>query len=109
MRHHLLDKLPAFSLIEARSAAAERDTRRAVGLINANFQESLAGAKVIHVFRQESRIVAILQHSLARFLAATTKASLYNSFLPPVMELLAVAGQELIAPFDINAKSNKTS
>lgn len=67
---------------------AQRDTRRAVGLINANFQESLAGAKVIHAFRQESRFVAILQRSLTKFLAATTKASLYNSFLTPVMDLL---------------------
>lgn len=67
---------------------AERNTRRAVGAINAHFQESLAGARVIRAYGQKDRFRAMLDRALGSFLASTSRASLFNSFFPPAMDLL---------------------
>ncbi len=67
---------------------AQRRARVAVGRINSTFQESLNGIKVIHTFGQERTFEGRLDRDLGGFLAAVNRASLFNSYFPPAMDIL---------------------
>lgn len=67
---------------------AERSTRKAVGRINSTFQESLTGIRVIHTFGQEQTFQKVLDGDLNLFLRAVNKASFYNSFFSPTMDII---------------------
>jgi ABC-type multidrug transport system fused ATPase/permease subunit len=67
---------------------AERLTRQAVGRINADFQESIAGIRVIHAFGQEKKYLAAFDRTLERFFTAANRASFFNSFFPSTMDIL---------------------
>lgn len=68
--------------------SAERSTRKAVSRINSTFQESLTGIRVIHTFGQEQTFQQVLAGDLSLFLRAVNKASLFNSFFSPAMDIL---------------------
>ncbi|MDP2857679.1 MAG: ABC transporter ATP-binding protein, partial [Bacillota bacterium] len=68
--------------------SAERETRRAVGLINAHYQESLSGIRVIHAFGQETNSLKNLEKQTERFLVAINRSGLYASYFGPLMDFL---------------------
>lgn len=70
---------------------AQRRTRQAVGRINSTFQESLSGIKVIRAYGQEETFRQMLADDLRQFLSAANRASLFNSYFTPVVDLIRAA------------------
>lgn len=68
--------------------AAQRRTRKAVGLINSIFEESLSGIKVIRAYGQERAFRRLLGDHLRQYLVAANRASLFNSYFTPAMDIL---------------------
>jgi ATP-binding cassette subfamily B multidrug efflux pump len=81
---------------QVRVRDAEREGRRAVGLLNTHLQESLAGVEVIRAFRREDAFVARFRSALARTLAATNRSTFYNSMYPPVTGIMAAMATALL-------------
>ncbi len=68
---------------------AERANRIATGLMNTHLQETLSGVEVIRAFRREPVFVARFRDALHQVVAAYNRATLYNSFYPPLMAIVA--------------------
>lgn len=68
---------------------AERANRRAVGVLNTHLQETLGGVEVIRAFAREETFATRFRLALKRALAAANRSTLYNSFYPPTMAVLA--------------------
>jgi len=68
--------------------AAQRWTRKAVGLINSTFEESLSGIKVVRAYGQERAFRRLLGDNLRQYLVAANRASLFNSYFTPAMDIL---------------------
>lgn len=90
---------------------AERNNRRAVGLLNTHLQEALGGVEVIRAFDREHLIVMRFRLALRTALDASNRATVYASFYPPVMGmlsasaiafLLAVGVQPFLATWNIS-------
>lgn len=67
---------------------AQRRTRKTVGLINSTFEESLSGIKVIRTYGQERAFERLLAGNLRTYLLAANRASLFNSYFTPAMDIL---------------------
>ena len=70
---------------------AERESRRAMGSINAHLQETLGGVEVIQAYGREQAFVSRFRGLLRRVLAASNQSSRYSAVYSPIMQtLLAV-------------------
>ena len=78
-------------LFQVRVRAAERESRRAVGLLNAQLQETLGGVEVIRAFAREGTFVTRFRRALQQALAAFNRATIYSACYSPIMALLAAA------------------
>jgi len=83
-------------LFQLRVRAAERENRRAVGLLNTHLQETLAGVEEIRAFGRESRFVARFRLALHVSLAAFNRATVYSAIYSPIMALLAASAIALL-------------
>lgn len=81
---------------QLRVRAAERDTRRAVGLMNTHLQETIGGVDVIRAFGREETFTARFRLALRTALLATNRSTLYSSLYTPLMMLLAAAATSLL-------------
>ncbi len=81
---------------QLRVRAAERETRRAVGLMNTHLQETIGGVDVIRAFGREETFTARFRLALRTALLATNRATLYSSLYTPLMVLLAAAATSLL-------------
>ena len=81
---------------QVRVRDAERDNRRAVGVLNAHLQEDLGGVNVIRAFGREATFVARFRLALQRALAASNRATIYVAFYPPVTVILAGSATALL-------------
>jgi ATP-binding cassette subfamily B protein len=79
---------------------AEGDIRASVGMINAHYQESLTGLRVIHAFGQQTASLARLRLGIDRFLAAINRSGLYTSYFGPLMDVLrGIASLSVVIAF----------
>ncbi len=78
-------------LFQVRVRAAERQNRRAVGLLNTHLQETFGGVEVIRAFGREATFVARFRMALHEALAAFNRATVYSAIYSPIMALLAAA------------------
>lgn len=74
---------------QARTRAAERANRIAIGQMNAELQESLSGIEVIRAFRREAAFVQRFRRRLHATLAATNRSTVYSALYTPTMAILA--------------------
>jgi len=81
---------------QLRVRAAERDTRRAVGLLNTHLQETIGGVDVIRAFGREETFTARFRLALRTALLATNRSTLYSSLYTPIMVFLAAAATALL-------------
>jgi len=81
---------------QLRVRATERDTRRAVGLMNTHLQETIGGVDVIRAFGREETFTARFRLALRTALLATNRSTLYSSLYTPLMVLLAAAATSLL-------------
>ena len=68
---------------------AERDTRRAVGAVNARLQDNLLGIEVIRAFGRVPEFVAGFRRILRRGLAASNRSTFYSALYTPMTAMLA--------------------
>jgi ATP-binding cassette subfamily B multidrug efflux pump len=68
---------------------AFRRARREIGSVNANLQESIAGAREVQAFNREEEAIAQFMTSNDANRAANVRAALYTSALSPVLEALS--------------------
>src|SRR6266545_1310438 len=83
-------------LFQVRVRAAERENRRAVGLLNTHLQETLGGAEVIRAFGRVDTFVARFRRALRESLAAYNRATVYSAIYSPIMALLAASAIALL-------------
>ncbi len=81
---------------QLRVRAAERNTRRGVGLMNTHLQETISGADAIRAFGREETFVARFRRALHAALLASNRSTLYSSLYTPIMVLLAAATTSLL-------------
>jgi len=81
---------------QLRVRSAERDTRRAVGLLNTHLQETIGGVDVIRAFGREETFTARFRVALRTALLATNRSTLYSSLYTPIMAFLAAAATALL-------------
>jgi len=81
---------------QLRVRSAERDTRRAVGLLNTHLQETIGGVDVIRAFGREGTFTARFRLALRTALLATNRSTLYSSLYTPIMVFLAAAATSLL-------------
>ncbi len=81
---------------QVRVRSAERDTRRAVGLMNTHLQETIGGVDVIRASGREETFTARFRLALRTALLATNRSTLYSSLYTPLMVLLAAAATSLL-------------
>jgi ATP-binding cassette subfamily B protein len=67
---------------------AERERRRAIGLLNTQLQEILSGAEVVHAFCQEEQLVLRFRRALRETVRAYGRALSYNVFYTPLLTVL---------------------
>ncbi|TKA10274.1 ABC transporter ATP-binding protein [Actinacidiphila oryziradicis] len=75
---------------------AERDTRRAIGLLNTHLQEDLSGAEVIRAFGRQTTFTNRFRLALTDWLRATNKSTFYNAFYAPGLGLLSAFATALL-------------
>ena len=68
---------------------AERANRLAVGVLNAQLQEQLAGVEVIRAFGRESAFVARFRRALHAALRVFNRSALYSTFYAPTMNIVS--------------------
>jgi ATP-binding cassette subfamily B multidrug efflux pump len=59
---------------------AERERRKAIGLLNVYLQETLSGVEVVRAFSREETMVARFRHALRETVAAFWRAESYNMY-----------------------------
>jgi ATP-binding cassette subfamily B multidrug efflux pump len=67
---------------------AERDRRRAIGLLNVQLQETLVGVEVVRAFGREDAFVGRFRQALRETLATYGRALSYNVFYTPLLTVL---------------------
>jgi ATP-binding cassette subfamily B multidrug efflux pump len=70
---------------------AERERRRAIGLLNIHLQETLSGVEVVHAFGQEDAFVARFRLALREMVRAYGRTLSYNVFYTPLLTVLVAA------------------
>jgi ATP-binding cassette, subfamily B, multidrug efflux pump len=81
---------------QVRVRAAERQNRRAVGLLNTHLQEALGGVEVIRAFGREATFIARFRMALREALAAFNRATVYSAVYSPIMALLSASAIALL-------------
>jgi ATP-binding cassette subfamily B multidrug efflux pump len=81
---------------QVRVRAAERQNRRAVGLLNTHLQETLGGVEVIRAFGREATFIARFRLALHEALAAFNRATVYSALYSPIMALLSALAIALL-------------
>ncbi|MCU0501327.1 MAG: ABC transporter ATP-binding protein/permease [Anaerolineae bacterium] len=77
---------------QVRARAAERDQRRAVGVLNAHLQEVFGGVEVVRAFSRAPMFVARFRRAVAHALVAYNRSTAFVSLYPPMTNtMLAVA------------------
>ena len=74
---------------QVRTRAAERRNRIAVGAMNAELQESLAGMEVIRAFGREALFIQRFRRTLHAALLAYNRSTIYSALYTPTMAILA--------------------
>jgi ATP-binding cassette subfamily B protein len=67
---------------------AERERRRAIGLLNVYLQETLSGVEVVRAFSHEGTMVARFRRALRETVAAFWQAESYNMYYAPSLTVL---------------------
>lgn len=75
--------------LQLRIRDAERENRRAVGLLNTHLQETLAGTEVVRAFAAEPLFVARFRAALRQTLLAGNRSTFFNALYPPITGILA--------------------
>jgi ATP-binding cassette subfamily B protein len=70
---------------------AERDRRKAIGLLNVQLQETLGGVEVVRAFGREETFVARFRLALRETLVAYARTLSYNVFYTPLLTVLVAA------------------
>ncbi|WP_222267341.1 ABC transporter ATP-binding protein [Modestobacter marinus] len=84
------------SLLRRRVRDAERDTRAAVGTVNAELAEDLAGVEVIRAFGRQRQFDDRFRRALRNWLRAGNRSVLFNAFYAPVLGVLSAAVTALL-------------
>lgn len=75
---------------------AFRKARREMGSVNADLQESIAGAREVQAFNREAESIAQFERSNQANRAANVRAAVFTSALSPVLEALSFIALALI-------------
>ena len=75
---------------------AERDRRRAIGLLNVHLHETLDGVEVVRAFGREEGFVARFRLALRDTLRAYGLALSYNVFYTPLLTVLVALGVAML-------------
>ncbi len=67
---------------------AERERRRAIGLLNTQLQETLSGVEVVRAYHQEGHVLLRFRRALRETVRAYGKALSYNVFYTPLLTVL---------------------
>jgi ATP-binding cassette subfamily B multidrug efflux pump len=67
---------------------AERERRRAIGLLNTQLQETLSGVEVVRAYHQEEHLLLRFRRALRETVRAYGKALSYNVFYTPLLTVL---------------------
>jgi ATP-binding cassette subfamily B multidrug efflux pump len=84
------------NVLRRRVRDAERATRTAVGTVNAELAEDLAGVEVIRAFGRQRQFDARFRRALHGWLQAGNRSVLFNAFYAPVLGILAAAVTALL-------------
>ena len=76
-------------LLQQRTRDVERPNRRAVGLLNAHLQETLAGVEVIRAFGREQQFGIRFRGALQQALASSNRVTVYVAMYIPLMGMLS--------------------
>lgn len=75
--------------LQVRVRDAERDTRRAIGGLNVQLSETVAGSETIRAFGREEAFVARFRSGLRDTLLAQERSVRYNALFTPITGLLS--------------------
>jgi len=75
---------------------AERDTRKATGMVNVRLQENLGGVEVIRAFGRERAFSARFVLELKAMLRAFNRSNLFSTFYSPMMAQLSACAAAII-------------
>jgi ATP-binding cassette, subfamily B, multidrug efflux pump len=75
---------------------AFRKARKEIGSVNANLQESIAGAREVQAFSREDETIAEFRESNAANRAANVRAAAFTSALNPVLESLGFVALTIV-------------
>jgi len=75
---------------------AERDTRKATGMVNVRLQENLGGVEVIRAFGREHAFSVKFVRELKAMLRAFNRSNLYSTFYSPMMAQLSACAAAVI-------------
>jgi ABC-type multidrug transport system fused ATPase/permease subunit len=84
------------NVLRRRVRDAERTTRAAVGTVNAELAEDLAGVEVIRAFGRQRQFDNRFRRALRGWLRAGNRSVLFNAFYAPVLGVLAAAVTALL-------------
>lgn len=82
--------------LQVRVRRAERETRIAVGQLNAQLSETVGGAETIQTFHREETFVVRFRRVLVATLVAQESSVRYNAFFTPVTGLLSAIAIALL-------------
>ena len=75
---------------------AERDTRKATGMVNVRLQENLGALEVIRAFGREQAFAGRFVMELKTMLRAFNRSNLYSTFYSPLMAQLSACAAAII-------------
>jgi len=75
---------------------AERDTRKATGMVNVRLQEYLGAVEVIRAFGRERAFTARFVLELKKMLRAFNRSNLFSTFYSPMMAMLSACAAAVI-------------
>lgn len=81
---------------QVRVRSAERQNRRAIGLLNTHLQETLGGVEVIRAFGRQATFIVRFRIALHGALAAFNRATIYSAVYSPIMALLSASAIALL-------------
>src|SRR5215218_8498212 len=84
------------NVLRRRVRDAERATRAAVGTVNAELAEDLAGVEVIRAFGRQRQVDTRFRRALQGWLRAGNRSVLFNAFYAPSLGILAAAATALL-------------
>ncbi len=84
------------AVLRRRVRDAERNTRVAVGTLNSQLADDLAGVEVIRAFGRQAAFAERFRFALTGWLRAANRSVLYNSFYAPSLAVLAAAATALL-------------